>query len=71
MTAIPTRTTPTRLIVRLAAATHLMLVHVTCADEHTRFTDNHFDLHTGDHRTIVATNDVSPLTPAMIAVGWL
>jgi hypothetical protein len=39
-------------------------------EEHTRFSDNYYDLAAGERRTIVATNQTTPLTPAMVSMGW-
>lgn len=52
------------------APAYVTYVHLIVPDEHTRFSDNYFDLAAGERRTIVVTNQTTPLTPAMVSMGW-
>jgi beta-mannosidase len=58
------------LLVYVHAPAYLYYVHLIVPDEHTRFSDNYFDLVAGESRTIVVTNQAIPLTPDMVSVGW-
>jgi beta-mannosidase len=58
------------LHVHLQAATYVYFLHLDVADEHTRFSDNYFDLPGGEQRTIVVTNPVKSLTADMVSLGW-
>ena len=52
------------------AGAYDLLVHLLVPHEATRYSDNYLDLEPGERRTIVMTNPVATLTPAMISVGW-
>jgi beta-mannosidase len=58
------------LLVHVYAPAYLYYVHVIVPDEHTRFSDNYFDLAAGESCTVVVTNPNVPLTPDMVSVGW-
>jgi beta-mannosidase len=58
------------LLVDVYASAYITYVHLIVPDEHTRFSDNCFDLAAGERRTIVVTNQTTPLTPAMVSMGW-
>jgi beta-mannosidase len=49
---------------------YVYYLHLVVPDEHTRFSDNYFDLAAGKRRTIVVTNPQAPLTPEMVTVRW-
>jgi beta-mannosidase len=58
------------VLVNVRAPAYLYYVHLVVPDEHTRFSDNYFDLAAGECATITVTNPVTPLTPEMVSVGW-
>jgi len=58
------------LSVDLCAPAYLFYVHLIVPDEHTRFSDNYFDLIPGETRTVVVTNPRRVLTPEAISVHW-
>lgn len=58
------------LMVHVHAPVYLYYVHLTVPDEHTRFSDNYFDLAAGESCTVVVTNPKMPLNPKMVSVGW-
>jgi beta-mannosidase len=58
------------LMVHVHAPVYLYYVHLTVPDEHTRFSDNYFDLAAGESCTVVVTNPKMPLKPEMVSVGW-
>lgn len=58
------------LHVYLRADAYVYFLHLDVADEHTRFSDNYFDLSGGEQRTIVVSNPVKSLTPDMVSLGW-
>ncbi len=49
---------------------YVYFAHLIVPDEHTRYTDNYFDLRPGETRTITVTNPLTPLSPAMVTVRW-
>jgi hypothetical protein len=57
-------------MVHVRAPVYLYYVHLTVPDEHTRFSDNYFDLAAGESCTVVVTNPKMPLKPEMVSVGW-
>ena len=58
------------LRVDLHAPAYVYYLHLVVPDEHTRFSDNYFDLAGGERRTIVVTNPQTPLLPDMLTVKW-
>jgi beta-mannosidase len=58
------------LSAQVNASDYVFYFHLTSPDEHTRFSDNYFDLIPGESRTIQVTNQASPLTLDMLSVGW-
>jgi beta-mannosidase len=58
------------LRVDLHAPAYVYYLHLVVPDEHTRFSDNYFDLSAGERRTIVVTNPETPLSPDMLTVKW-
>jgi hypothetical protein len=58
------------LSVDLRAPAYLFYVHLIVPDEHTRFSDNYFDLIPGETRTVAVTNPRQVLTPDAVSVRW-
>ena len=58
------------LHVHLRAVTYTFFLHLSVPDEHTRFSDNYFDLEAGESRDIIITNGSIVLKPEMVALGW-
>jgi beta-mannosidase len=58
------------LLVHVYAPAYLYYFHVIVPDERTHFSDNYFDLAAGESRTVVVTNQETPLTPDMLSTGW-
>lgn len=58
------------LRVRLEASAYAYFVHLEVADEATCFSDNYFDLKSGEERTISVTNPRAPLRPEAVEVRW-
>ena len=63
---------PNRLSVELkaSAGAYVFFTHLLTPHEHTRYSDNYFDLEPGEQRTIDVTNDAVALTPDMVTLGW-
>jgi beta-mannosidase len=59
------------LAVHVRAPAYVRYFHLLVPDEHTRFSDNYFDLAAGEERTIVVTNELAPLAPEALHVRWL
>ncbi|MBV9259088.1 MAG: glycoside hydrolase family 2 protein, partial [Ktedonobacteraceae bacterium] len=58
------------LQVHLRAVTYTFFLHLEVPDEHTRFSDNYFDLEAGESRVIIITNRSITLTPDMLSISW-
>jgi beta-mannosidase len=58
------------LAIHIRASSYLLMVHVLVNDEHTRYSDNYFDMSAGESRTIAVTNPGIRLTPAMVSAAW-
>ncbi len=58
------------LHVRVQATAYVYFLHVLIPDEHTRYSDNYFDLEAGESRVIVVTNQKVTLTREMVSLGW-
>lgn len=59
-----------KLSVQVFAPRYLYYFHVTVPHEHTHFTDNYFDLASGEGHTVIITNHSIQLTPGMISCAW-
>src|SRR5438105_1527227 len=58
------------LHVHLRAVTYTYFLHLSVPDERTHFTDNYFDLESGENRIIILTNRSLTLSPEMGSVSW-
>jgi beta-mannosidase len=58
------------LQVHLRASEYAYFVHLIMPDEAARFSDNYFDLESGQSRTIVVTNMKRILVPNMLRISW-
>lgn len=58
------------LHVNVRASTYAYFVHVIVPHEATQFSDNYFDLQTGDSRTVVVTNPAIALLPDSVIIAW-
>jgi hypothetical protein len=59
-----------RVELRGAEAGYALFVHLLVPHEATRYSDNYVDLAPHEARTIIVTNDLVPLTPEMVTLGW-
>lgn len=58
------------LEIELSAPAYAYFVHLTHPDENTRYSDNYFDLESGNSRIVRVTNLKAALNPAEIHLGW-
>jgi beta-mannosidase len=58
------------LVVRLEAPAYAYFVHLEVPHEATRFSDNHFDLASGEGREVLVTNEQRRIKPEMVRVRW-
>jgi beta-mannosidase len=65
-----TQTEENELKVRLGASAYAYFVHLEVPDGAVRFSENYFDLESGEERTISVTNEQRDLKPENVKVRW-
>jgi beta-mannosidase len=65
-----TQTEENELKVRLGASAYAYFVHLEVPDGAVRFSENYFDLESGEERTISVTNEQRVLKPENVKVRW-